>query len=53
MDRAPEVLSHALAGRCRIERPLGRERFQREIESVARLNHPHLLPLFDSGEAGP
>lgn len=28
----------------------GTERFVREIETVARLNHPHILPLFDSGE---
>src|SRR6266852_8096918 len=30
---------------------LGRERFLREIETAARLNHPHILPLHDSGEA--
>ncbi len=30
---------------------LGLERFQREIETTANLNHPHILPLFDSGEA--
>ncbi|HZJ01560.1 MAG TPA: protein kinase, partial [Gemmatimonadaceae bacterium] len=30
---------------------LGAERFLREIKLVARLNHPHILPLFDSGEA--
>ena len=30
---------------------LGPERFLREIKLVARLNHPHILPLFDSGEA--
>jgi serine/threonine-protein kinase len=29
---------------------LGPERFLREIEIAARLNHPHILPLFDSGE---
>ncbi|MGD2122222.1 MAG: protein kinase, partial [Gemmatimonadota bacterium] len=27
------------------------ERFLREIEIVAKLSHPHILPLFDSGEA--
>src|SRR5918993_2167814 len=31
---------------------LGPERFQREIKLAARLQHPHILPLLDSGEAG-
>jgi non-specific serine/threonine protein kinase len=30
---------------------IGHDRFLREIEIVARLNHPHILPLHDSGEA--
>ncbi len=30
---------------------LGVERFQREIRTQARLHHPHILPLFDSGSA--
>jgi serine/threonine protein kinase/Tfp pilus assembly protein PilF len=29
---------------------LGPDRFLREIRVAARLNHPHILPLFDSGE---
>jgi tRNA A-37 threonylcarbamoyl transferase component Bud32 len=29
---------------------LGPERFLREIEVAANLSHPHILPLFDSGE---
>jgi serine/threonine-protein kinase len=29
---------------------LGPERFLKEIEVTARLQHPHILPLFDSGE---
>ena len=31
---------------------IGAQRFQREIEFVAGLNHPNILPLHDSGEAG-
>src|SRR2546422_631665 len=31
---------------------LGPERFLQEIEIAARLTHPHILPLFDSGDAG-
>src|SRR5881227_369957 len=31
---------------------LGPERFLREIDTAARLNHPHILPLHDSGQAG-
>jgi hypothetical protein len=30
---------------------LGSERFQREIQIEARLQHPHILPLYDSGTA--
>ena len=30
---------------------LGSERFLREITTTAQLNHPHILPLHDSGEA--
>jgi serine/threonine-protein kinase len=31
---------------------LGGERFLSEIRVTANLQHPNLLPLFDSGEAG-
>jgi serine/threonine-protein kinase len=31
---------------------LGPERFLREIETTATLRHPHILPLYDSGEIG-
>lgn len=30
---------------------VGLERFQREIKIAAQLHHPHILPLYDSGEA--
>ncbi|MEO8636578.1 MAG: protein kinase [Gemmatimonadales bacterium] len=30
---------------------LGKERFLREIKVAAALQHPHILPLYDSGEA--
>jgi len=30
---------------------LGHERFLREITTTANLRHPHILPLYDSGEA--
>ena len=42
---AIKVLRPELAG------ALGPERFLREIEIAARLDHPHILPLYDSGEA--
>src|SRR5262245_46065599 len=31
---------------------LGSGRFVREIEIAARLQHPHIVPLFDSGSSG-
>jgi serine/threonine protein kinase len=31
---------------------IGAERFLKEIQIVAQLTHPHILPLHDSGEAG-
>ena len=31
---------------------LGRERFLREIKLAARLQHPNILPVYDSGDAG-
>ena len=31
---------------------MGRDRFLREIQLAAKLAHPHILPLHDSGEAG-
>jgi len=31
---------------------LGPERFLREIQIAAQLQHPHIVPLYDSGQAG-
>src|SRR5205823_7352956 len=49
-------LKHGRAVAIKVLRPeiaaaLGPERFLREIEVAARLTHPHILPLHDSGEA--
>ena len=85
MEDLSDRLSPALAGRYRLEEPLGtggmaivyrahdlkhdravalkvlhpelaqaigNERFVREIRLTARLDHPHILPVLDSGEAG-
>jgi serine/threonine protein kinase len=38
--------------RSEIAASLGGERFSREIQVAAHLQHPHILPLLDSGEAG-
>ncbi len=37
---------------ARFSELLGADRFLREIKVVARMHHPHLLPLYDSGDAG-
>ncbi len=38
--------------RPEVAQALGRGRFLREIQLAAGLTHPHILPLYDSGEAG-
>src|SRR5688572_18913569 len=37
--------------RTEVSAAMADERFEREIQVVARLNHPHIVPLFDSGAA--
>src|SRR6266540_1409397 len=44
-DIALKVLSKDLA------HALGPQRFEREIHVTSRLQHPHILPIFDSGES--
>src|SRR5213082_1719514 len=50
-------LKHGRSVAVKVLRPelaaaLGAERFLREIELAARLTHPHILALHDSGQAG-
>ncbi len=52
-----EDLKHHRQVAVKVLRPdlaasLGAERFLREIEIAAKLHHPHILPLYDSGGAG-
>jgi len=54
--RALDV-KHARAVALKVVRPelgsvLAAERFLREIQLAAKLQHPHILPLYDSGEVG-
>jgi len=49
-----EDLKHRRKVAIKIRKPelaasLGAERFLREIETTANLRHPHILPLYDSG----
>jgi len=51
-----EDLKHQRKVAVKVLRPelaaaLGHERFLREITTTANLRHPHILPLYDSGEA--
>ena len=50
-----EDLKHKRKVAVKVLRPelavvLGAERFVQEITTTANLQHPHILPLFDSGE---
>ena len=52
-----EDLKHHRQVAVKVLRPelaatLGPDRFMQEIEIAARLQHPHILPVHDSGEAG-
>lgn len=52
-----EDVKHGRRVAVKVVRPefaavLGAARFVREITTTASLQHPHILPLFDSGEAG-
>ena len=52
-----EDLKHRRKVAVKVMRPelaatLGADRFLREVEIAAQLNHPHILPMYDSGSAG-
>lgn len=52
-----EDLKHHRRVAVKVLRPelaatLGAERFTREIDTAAQFQHPHILPLLDSGESG-
>jgi TolB-like protein/tRNA A-37 threonylcarbamoyl transferase component Bud32/Tfp pilus assembly protein PilF len=51
-----EDLKHKRKVAVKVMRPelaatLGSDRFLREVEIAANLSHPHILPMYDSGEA--
>ncbi len=51
-----EDLKHDFKVVLKVSKPdlaavLGADRFVQEITTTASLQHPHILPLFDSGEA--
>ena len=51
-----EDLKHQRKVAVKVLRPelaavMGAERFVQEITTTASLQHPHILPLYDSGEA--
>ena len=52
-----EDLKHKRRVAVKVMRPelaatLGTDRFLREVEIAAQLSHPHILPMYDSGDAG-
>src|SRR5512143_703318 len=51
-----EDLKHGRKVALKVLRPelaavLGADRFVQEIKTTAQLQHPHILPLYDSGQA--
>ena len=53
-----EDLKHDRKVALKVLRPelgvvLGADRFLKEIKTTARLQHPHILPLYDSGCTAP
>ncbi len=53
---SPKTSSTSVKVAIKVLRPelaaaLGADRFLREIEVTANLQHPHILPLYDSGTA--
>jgi eukaryotic-like serine/threonine-protein kinase len=53
---SPEDLKHHRRVAIKVLRPelaavIGAERFLSEVRTTANLQHPHILPLFDSGAA--
>ena len=56
MDGLADDLKHERKVALKVLKPelaavVGAERFLAEIKTTANLQHPHILPLFDSGEA--
>ena len=51
-DRRHDRLVALKIFRPELSAGIGAERFLREIQVTAKLSHPNVLPLYDSGEAG-
>ena len=52
LDRKHDRMVAVKVLRPELAAALGHERFLREIEIAAKLQHPHILPVYDSGRAG-